>query len=213
MPASHFDLFIQVLNVIATITLAFSGVLQAARHQMDFFVALVLACVCALGGGTLRDLLIGATPVFWTTDLSYLGIILPTTVLSIVLVRYIPPGKGIRLRLLDIADAAGLALFAILGAQKTLDYGLAAPVAVVMGVITGIAGGMIRDVLTPTTPMVMRGDVYALAAIIGAIVYSLLILVLPSALAILAGMLTVFLIRLAAIYWKLSVPLVRFPGS
>ena len=213
MPASHFDLFIQVLNVIATITLAFSGVLQAARHQMDFFGALVLACVCALGGGTLRDLLIGATPVFWTTDLSYLGIILPTTVLSIVLVRYIPPGKGIRLRLLDIADAAGLALFAILGAQKTLDYGLAAPVAVVMGVITGIAGGMIRDVLTPTTPMVMRGDVYALAAIIGAIVYSLLILVLPSALAILAGMLTVFLIRLAAIYWKLSVPLVRFPGS
>ncbi|MEZ5451131.1 MAG: trimeric intracellular cation channel family protein [Thiolinea sp.] len=207
----HFDLFIQVMNILATITLAISGVLQAARHQMDFFGALVLACVCALGGGTLRDLLIGATPVFWTTDLSYLGIILPTTALTIVLVRYIPPGKGIRLRLLDIADAAGLALFAILGAQKTLEHGLTAPVAVVMGVITGIAGGMIRDMLTPTTPFVMRGEIYALAAIIGTIAYSLLVLFVPDIIAISLGMLIIFLIRLAALHWKLSVPIVRFP--
>ncbi|MEZ5535382.1 MAG: trimeric intracellular cation channel family protein [Thiolinea sp.] len=208
--ASHFDLFILVLNILATITLAISGVLQAARHQMDFFGALVLACVCALGGGTLRDLLIGATPVFWATDLSYLGIILPTTALTIVLVRYIPPGKGIRLRLLDIADAAGLALFAILGAQKTLEYELAAPVAVVMGVITGIAGGMIRDMLTPTTPFVMRGEVYALAAIIGTVVYTLLTGFIDKIPAMLLGMSIVFLIRLAAIYWKLQLPRVRF---
>ena len=127
-----FEGFIQTLNILATVTLAVSGVLQAARHQLDFFGALVLACVCALGGGTLRDLLIGATPVFWATNLLYLNIIIPTTLLSILLVRLIPPGRGIRLRLLDIADAAGLALFAILGAQKTLQLGLSAPVAVAL---------------------------------------------------------------------------------
>ena len=92
-----FELLLQILTILATITLAISGVLQAARSQMDFFGALVLACVCALGGGSLRDLLIGATPVFWATDLSYLAAILPTTVIMIIVVHYIPPGKGIRL--------------------------------------------------------------------------------------------------------------------
>lgn len=204
-----FEGFIQALNILATVTLAVSGVLQAARHQLDFFGALVLACVCALGGGTLRDLLIGATPVFWATNLLYLNIIIPTTLLSILLVRLIPPGRGIRLRLLDIADAAGLALFAILGAQKTLQLGLSAPVAVVMGVITGIAGGMIRDMLTATTPAVMRSELYASAAISGAVVYTLLDQVLPEVPAILIGMAVVFLIRLVAIYWRLGLPVVK----
>ncbi len=207
----NFELFLQVLTVLATVTLAISGVLQAARSEMDFFGALVLACVSALGGGTLRDLLIGATPVFWTTDLSYLFTILPTTLLAIILVERIPPGQGIRLRLLDVADAAGLALFAILGAEKTLQFGLSAPVAVVMGVITGVAGGMIRDVLTPVTPFVLRGgEVYAVAAIIGTIVYTLLRLYLHEVPAIVISMLVIFLIRLAAVQWKLRIPAVRF---
>lgn len=204
-----FELFIQVLNVLATVTLAVSGVLQAARHELDFFGALVLACVCALGGGTLRDLLIGTTPVFWATDLLYLYIIIPTTLISILLVRLIPTGRGIRLRLLDIADAAGLALFAILGAQKTLQLGLAAPVAVVMGVITGIAGGMIRDVLTATTPTVLRSEIYASAAIIGVISYTVLDGFLPEVPAILIGMSLVFCIRLAAMYWHLQLPTLK----
>ncbi|MBK8453799.1 MAG: trimeric intracellular cation channel family protein [Thiofilum sp.] len=206
----HFDLFIQVLNVIATVTLAISGVSQAARHQMDFFGALVLALVCALGGGTLRDMMIGATPVFWLTDLSYLWIILATTLLAIILINFIPTGRGIRARLLDVADAAGLALFAVLGAQKALQYGLPEPAAVAMGVVTGIAGGMIRDILTPTTPFVMRGEVYAIAAISGAMVYTLLRVVLPEVTAILMGMAVVFLLRLAAIFWQLKVPMLKF---
>ena len=201
-----FELFIQILNLLATVTLAVSGVLQAARHQLDFFGALVLACVCALGGGSLRDLLIGATPVFWATDLLYLYIIIPTTLFSILLVRLIPTGRGIRLKLLDIADAAGLALFAILGAQKTLQLGLAAPIAVVMGVITGIAGGMIRDVLTATTPNVLRSEIYASAAMLGVVSYTLLMSFLPEITAMLIGMALVFFIRLAAMYWHLQLP-------
>lgn len=211
MPEFNFDLFLEVLTVIATVTLAISGVLQAARHQMDLFGALVLACVCALGGGTLRDLLIGASPVFWTTDLSYLAIILPTTLITSFAVRLIPTGRGIRLRLLDIADAAGLALFAILGAEKTLQMGLAAPIAVVMGVITGIAGGMIRDILTPTTPFVLRSEVYALAAIIGTILYTFLRGWIPEVSAILFSMALIFALRLAAIRWQWQLPIIKFP--
>ncbi|HPQ96687.1 MAG TPA: TRIC cation channel family protein, partial [Thiolinea sp.] len=96
-----FEWVVTGLNIMATMVLAISGVSQAARQRMDFFGALVLACVCALGGGSLRDLLIGATPVFWTRDLTYLAVILPTTVVTILVVQYIPPGRGIRLRILD----------------------------------------------------------------------------------------------------------------
>lgn len=205
----EFALFIQLFSMLATVTCAISGVLQAARQRMDFFGALVLAMVCALGGGTLRDLMIGATPVFWLTDLSYLWVILSTTLVMIVLLRWIPTGRGIRGRVLDIADAAGLALFAMLGTQKALQYGIAAPAAVAMGVVTGIAGGMIRDVLTPTTPVVLRGEIYAIAAIIGAIIYTVTRQFLPEVSAMLLGMAVVFVLRLAAILWRLNVPLLH----
>lgn len=204
----NLDLLQQILTVIATVTLAFSGVLQAARHQMDFFGALVLAFVGAVGGGTLRDLLIGATPVFWAVDPSYIQIIIPTTIASIIVLHfYTPPSK---LYLVDIADAAGLALFAVLGAQKALSYQVIEPVAVIMGVITGIAGGMIRDVLTPTTPFVMRGEMYALAAIIGVVAYTLARSYIPETAAMLAGMLVIFSLRIAAIYWQIQVPIIKF---
>ncbi|PIE44011.1 MAG: hypothetical protein CSA50_02385 [Gammaproteobacteria bacterium] len=201
-----FQLLLQLLTLLATVTLAISGVLQAARSEMDFFGALVLACVCALGGGSLRDMLIGATPVFWATDLTYLATVLPTTFLTIVVVHFIPPGRGIRLRVLDIADALGLALFAILGAQKTLQLGLPEQVAVVMGAITGIAGGMIRDLLSQSVPIVLRGEVYASAAIIGTIAYTILRLFFSEVAAILCGMGLIVFIRLAALYWGLRLP-------
>lgn len=204
----NLDLFQQILTVIATVTLAFSGVLQAARYQMDFFGALVLAFVGSVGGGTLRDLLIGATPVFWAVDPSYIQIIIPTTILSIIALRfYTPPPK---LYLVDIADAAGLALFAILGAQKALNYQLIEPVAVIMGVITGIAGGMIRDVLTPTIPFVMRSEMYASAAIIGVVAYTLGRSYLPETAAMVLGMGVIFSLRVAAIYWQIKVPIIKF---
>lgn len=208
-----FELLFQTLTIFATITLAISGVLQAARCEMDFFGALVLACVCALGGGSLRDLLIGATPVFWTKDMSYLAAILPTTLLMIVAVHYIPSGKGIRLKILDIADAIGLALFAILGAAKTLQLGFDEPVAVVMGAITGIAGGMIRDILSQSVPIVMRGEVYASAAIIGIISYTFIRMVTTEIVAILIGMVIIIVIRILALEWGWNLPTLRSPPN
>lgn len=208
-----FDLFLQILTLLATVTLAVSGVLQAARSEMDFFGALVLACVCALGGGSLRDLLIGATPVFWTVDLSYIATILPTTIITIIVVNYIPTGKGIRRNILDVADAIGLALFAILGAEKTLQLGFSEPVAVVMGVITGVAGGMIRDVLSQSVPVVMRGEVYASAAIIGTVIYTILRSFIEEVPAILISMAIIVLIRLVTLHWNLNLPKIRFPNN
>lgn len=127
----------------------------------------------------------------------------------IVALRWIPTGRGIRGRVLDIADAAGLALFAMLGTQKALQHGITAPAAIAMGVVTGIAGGMIRDVLTPTTPVVLRGEIYAIAAIIGAIIYTVMRQFLPEVSAMLLGMAAVFVLRLAAILWRLNVPLLH----
>lgn len=205
-----FELILFILTIFATVTLAISGVLQAVRSEMDFFGALVLACVCALGGGSLRDLLMGATPVFWMQDLTYLSIILPTTLITIIAVSYIPHGKGIRLKLLDVADAAGLALFAILGAEKALQMGFAEPIAVTMGLITGVAGGMIRDILSQSVPFVMRGEVYASAAIIGTISYTVIRIYFPETIAMLAGMGIIIAIRLAAMYLGLKLPQVTF---
>lgn len=209
-----FDLFLQILTLLATITLAISGVLQAARSEMDFFGALVLACVCALGGGSLRDLLIGSTPVFWTVDLSYIATILPTTAIAIIVVHYIPTGKGIRQNILDVADAIGLGLFAILGAEKTLQLGFAEPVAVMMGVITGVAGGMIRDILSQSVPIVMRsGEVYASAAIVGTVVYTVLRLFIDETIAMLLSMAMIVFIRLLTLHWNLNLPKLRFPDN
>lgn len=121
---------------------------------------------------------------------------------------FIPPPS--KLYLVDVADAAGLALFAILGAQKALSYQLIEPVAVIMGVITGIAGGMIRDLLTPTTPFVMRSEMYALAAIIGVVAYTLVRSYIPETAAMVIGMLVIFSLRVAAIYWQIKVPIIKF---
>lgn len=205
-----FELLLQILSVFATATLAISGVLQAARSEMDFFGALVLACVCAVGGGSLRDLLIGATPVFWTQDLIYIFAILIATGVAIIALKFIPEGKGIRHLLLDIVDAVGLGLFAVLGAEKTLQMGFSEPIAVVMGVITGIAGGMMRDILSQNLPFVMRGEVYASAAIIGTISYTFIRLYFPETVAIVAGMGIIIAIRLISVYLGISIPQVTF---
>ncbi|MEM7193340.1 MAG: trimeric intracellular cation channel family protein [Pseudomonadota bacterium] len=209
-----FEEFLIYATVFATATLAVSGIIQAARCDMDIFGGGVLALVCALGGGTLRDLLIGASPVFWITDLLYLSVILVTTVLTAWLLRFVPVGRGLRFAMLDVADAFGLALFAILGAQKALSFGLSEPIAVVMGVMTGVAGGIIRDVITQQQPAVMRGDsFYATAGIIGCVVYCALEGVLTETVSMLVGMTVILVLRLAAIRWKFKIPSLIKPGS
>lgn len=169
------------MAMIGTMAMTVSAVAQASRANMDPFGALLLAGVASVGGGTLRDILLGALPVFWVNDLSYLLAILPTAGISVLLVNRVKPGFGIRLRLLDYCDGLGLALFCILGTRKALDLGFDPLVAVLMGAITGIAGGMARDVLCQQTPVVMQRDLYGTCALAGSVLFVAISYTWPSA--------------------------------
>ena len=195
--------FLYWLDIFGVIVFAFSGALMAGRYKLDPFGVVVLASVTAIGGGTIRDVIL-QTPVFWVVNPYYLYVILATALLTILLIRQ---PKRIPKRFLLIADALGLALFAVLGTQKSLELGAAIPVAVVLGTITGVAGGMIRDVLCNVIPMILRQEIYALAAILGGGLFVLLQhLAWSESSAIITAISAALLLRLAAIYWRVSLP-------
>lgn len=191
-------------DLFGTAVFAFSGVLVAGRLRMDGFGVIVLAAVTAIGGGTIRDLIIGAEQVFWTADTWYLWVILATALLGQYIAK-LP--RRLPWYILPLADAFGLAIFTIIGTEKALSHGTSGMVAVVMGVITGVAGGMIRDVLAREIPMVLQREIYATACILGGILYTCsLALGITPLLATLFGMAGTFILRVAAIRWHLSLP-------
>ncbi|OUR63558.1 hypothetical protein A9Q74_00290 [Colwellia sp. 39_35_sub15_T18] len=191
------------LDLFGIIVFALSGALMAGRYKLDPFGVVVLAAVTAIGGGTIRDVIL-QTPVFWVVQPYYLYIILVTALLTIILVRQ---PKRIPKRFLLIADAFGLALFAVVGTQKSLSLGAPFSVAIVMGTITGVAGGMIRDVLCNVIPMILRQEIYALAAMLGGGLFiGLRYLAWSENEATIVAVLGALLLRLAAIYWQVSLP-------
>jgi uncharacterized membrane protein YeiH len=191
------------LDLFGTIVFALSGALMAGRYKLDPFGVVVLASVTAVGGGTIRDVIL-QTPVFWVVQPIYLYVILTTALLTIVLIRQ---PKLIPKRFLLIADALGLALFAVLGTQKSLALGSPLPVAIVMGTITGVAGGMIRDVLCNVIPMILQKEIYALAAMLGGGLFVIFhLLGWSENEATLIAISGALLLRLAAIYWRVSMP-------
>ncbi|AQU83209.1 MULTISPECIES: trimeric intracellular cation channel family protein [unclassified Halomonas] len=192
------------LDMAGVIVFALSGVILACRSRMDPFGMLVLASVTGIGGGTLRDLVLGVRPVFWITDPTYLWVILATVGVSLIGFHYI---HRLSRRFLPVADAFGLALFTVIGTHKALLLGSPGVVAVLMGMMTGVAGGMIRDVLAQRVPMVLREEIYATAAMVGGIVYvTLHTLEAPLTVAITAALVVTLGLRLAAIYWHLALP-------
>ena len=198
-----------LLDLFGCAVFAISGVLVAGKIKMDHFGVIVLASVTAIGGGTLRDIILGATPVFWVQDPIYLTVIILTAITVMMATRHIHKLPSI---FLPTADAFGLALFTVIGVQKALNYGVPEMAAVVMGVMTGVAGGLIRDLLSGEVPMILRQEIYATASIAGGICYTLLLyLGLTQSLAIVLAMLSTLCIRLAAIYWHLSLPVYQLP--
>lgn len=195
---------VYISDMFGTAVFAFSGVLVAGRLRMDGFGVMVLAAVTAIGGGTIRDMILGATPVFWVRDTLYIWVILLTALLGMWLVR-VP--KRLPWYVLPVADAFGLALFTVIGAQKALHFGASGLIAVLMGTMTGVAGGMIRDVLAREIPMVLQKEIYATACILGGIVYTVALECnVERVLAMFVSMAVVFGLRVAAIYWHLSLP-------
>lgn len=172
---------------------------------MDLFGVTVLALVTAVGGGTIRDLCLGAQPVFWIKQPLHVWTALIAAGVTFVLVRFTHmPNK-----MLAIADAFGLALFGIAGTEKALDFGTPGVVAVLLGIVTGVAGGILRDVLRGVLPLVFQPDVnlYATAVFAGALVFVLLRQWFPASESDrYIGMAVILVLRLAAMRWKLRLP-------
>lgn len=195
----------QFFDLLGVAVFAVSDALAAARKRLDLLGVVVIAMVTAIGGGTTRDLLLDRA-VFWTTQPRYLYVIIGAALLTVLWTRRLRPPE----RALATADALGLALFAISGAQIAERIGLTGIVCVIMGTITGVAGGMIRDLLTAEIPMVIRrGQIYATAAIIGIVAYLVLrgVFEAGESIAALAGMGIIAVLRISSIArgWTLPV--------
>ena len=198
-----------IADLLGVAVFAVSGVIAGGRKSFDLFGVVVLATVTAIGGGTIRDLLLNHHPVFWIENPTYLLVILSTTALTIL---YTGVRKTPRTSLL-VADALGLALFTISGARVAESHNLSGIIVVLMGAMTGTAGGVLRDVLSAEVPLLLREQhLYATAAIAGATCYILWKKVgAPPAVAALVGMAIVASLRLAAILWGVRLPVYQTP--
>ncbi|MGI2029204.1 trimeric intracellular cation channel family protein [Endozoicomonas acroporae] len=201
-------MLLYILDLFGTAVFAISGVWLACRKDMDLFGAMVLAFVTAVGGGTIRDVLLSATPVFWIQDTLYLLVILTTTLFAILVRQWHERSKWI----LQVSDALGLAVFVVIGVTKSLSFGVEPMVAVMMGVLTGCGGGAIRDMLAGEIPMVLRQEIYASAAMAGGTVFILLEPLLQNInhTSIIAAA-VVLILRLMAVYKGLSLPRFGLP--
>jgi len=191
---------------------ALTGALTAARHRMDPFGFVLLATVTGVGGGTLRDLLLGLSPVFWVQN--------PADVVVCVLIAiatFLAGRRGVAMLNMNFrnailwSDALGMALFAVTGTVRALGAGADAVVAVALGTMTATFGGIIRDLLCAETPMVLRSEIYVTAAALGATVVALAAPLMPIEVAMLFGFVCGFGLRALALYYGWSLP--RFPEN
>lgn len=205
-------MILYALSLIGVAVFAASGALAAGRKSFDWIGVLVIAVMTAIGGGTLRDLLLDRNAIFWIADTVYLWVVVGAAAATILYARKQSPPE----RALLVADALGLAFFTISGAQIAEQHGHSGTIVVVMGTLTGVAGGVLRDVLCNDVPLLFGpGEtLYATAAIAGATTYLVLQnLGAPQTPAALAGMAVVGGLRLAAIFWRLQLPSARVRGN
>ncbi|MBL4835118.1 MAG: trimeric intracellular cation channel family protein [Pseudomonas sp.] len=183
---------------------AITGALMAGRKSMDLFGVLVIAIVTSLGGGTLRDTILDNHPVVWIRDEIYILVAVLAALGTIAWVRLTQP---IHETGLLVADAFGLAIFTVIGTQVALAQSVPVSAAVIMGVMTGVAGGVIRDIICNEIPLIFHREIYATACIVGSLVYiGLYRLDTPADLDVAIAVSTVLAIRLAAIRWHLELP-------
>jgi len=206
LPPATVGTLVLVLDLCGTFVFALSGAMAGVKHRFDLFGVLVLSFAAANSGGIMRDLLIGAVPPPGIADWRYVTV---PILAGLATFRW---GASIdRLKSsVQIFDAGGLALFAVSGATKALALHLGPVTAVLLGMLTGIGGGMVRDVLSAEAPSVLRGDVYAVAALAGAsVVVGGRMLQLPSPLVTIAGAILCFGLRFMAIRGGWQLPVAR----
>ncbi|MFD1255672.1 trimeric intracellular cation channel family protein [Mucilaginibacter terrae] len=156
-----------IIELLGTIAFAISGAFSAMQKRLDAFGVLVIAFITAIGGGTIRDVLIGYMPVSWMRDLNGPILITITAIFAILFKKYI---KNFKVTLF-LFDAVGLGLFTLIGIQKGIDAGLNHGVCIILGTITGCFGGVLRDILLNNIPLIFRKEIYATACIVGGVIY------------------------------------------
>jgi len=197
----------EFLDYLGTIAFAISGALLAIEKRLDLFGILSLAFVTAIGGGTLRDVVIGNTPVFWLSDdLTYFFVIMGGTILAIVFRRKL----NILRRSLLLFDTIGLAIFTLIGIKKAMAVGLHPIICITLGTITACFGGVIRDILGNEIPVIFRKEIYATACIIGGLAYYLLYYInIPETINYIVTSGVIITIRILAVLKNWSLPQVK----
>ncbi|GFZ88115.1 membrane protein [Aquaticitalea lipolytica] len=196
-------MFFQVIDILGTIAFAISGVSVAMNKKMDAFGLLIIAFVTSVGGGTLRDILIGQTPVSWMTNMTYVYVIFGATVFTIAFRKRI---NYLRISLF-LFDTIGIGLYTVVGVEKGLNIGLHPIICIALGTMTACFGGVIRDILCNEIPVIFRKEIYATACIAGGISYFVLrqLPIDNNIVFIIAGA-VVITIRLIAVKFKISLP-------
>ena len=191
------------IDILGTIAFAISGVLVAINKRMDLFGILIIAFVTAVGGGTLRDIMIGDTPVSWMRDITYTYVILTSAIVAILLRNKI---DYLRTSLL-LFDTIGIGLYTLVGIEKGINVGLHPIICIALGTITASFGGVMRDILCNEIPVIFRKEIYATACILGGIAYFLLseLPIENNIVFVIAGI-VVIVIRLLAVRFKISLP-------
>ncbi|MGO4919729.1 trimeric intracellular cation channel family protein [Maribacter sp. IgM3_T14_3] len=196
-------MFYFVIDILGTIAFAISGVLVAMDKRLDVFGVLIIAFVTAVGGGTLRDLLIGIRPVGWLNAPMHLLIIVITVLLAIIFVKQL---KYVR-KSLFLFDTIGIGLYTMVGIEKGLAADLSPVMCIALGTITACFGGVIRDILCNEIPVIFRKEIYATVCILGGLVYFLLIqFPIQNTIAYSLAIVTIIIMRVLAVRFKISLP-------
>ena len=197
---------LHLLDLLGVAVFAVTGAIAAGQKKMDIFGVVVVATVTALGGGTVRDLVIGTSPVFWVSDPAYVVISILAGLGTFIYVYFGEPP----LRVLLIADAFGLAIFTVIGCQKSSQFHDSVLIIMVMGVMTGVTGGIIRDLLCGQIPLILRREIYATASLTGGTIFVILRqLRIDDWIVTVASIAAVLALRLSSLRWHLSLPVYR----
>lgn len=196
-----------VIEFLGTFAFAISGIRSASSKNFDWFGGYVVGLATAIGGGTIRDVMLGQVP-FWMTNSIYL-ICTGAALLTFVMLKKLFTRLS---KTWALFDTLGLALFTIAGIQKTLEAGFPFWVAIIMGCITGAAGGVMRDVFVNETPLIFRKEIYAIACIIGGLVYQLCYMLnLSVEVVVVSTFVTVVVVRMLAVKYRISLPVLKDP--
>ena len=197
---------IYVIDILGTFSFAISGALVASKKEFDLFGVIILAFVTAVGGGMLRDILINSHPINWIGDLNYIYTILIAVVCTFLFKSKIAPLR----KTFFLFDTIGISVFTLLGLQKGLSLNLPAIVAIIMGMVSAVFGGVIRDVLSREVPLIFKKEIYASACLSGGLVYLLLKkLQVPDDVNFISSAIVIIIIRTVSVVYHLELPKIK----